>query len=939
MSEGKSVRAWRAAAFAAALLIITQTAHAGDQPLYAPSPDWIKIAPLPDTVGPEAGGGPVVIDVQQRIDGATVWNYSDTTVRLDTPEALSQSSSITLAWSPDKGDLIIHQLTIMRDGQAIDALAGDKKFTVLRREQQLEQRELTGILSATLAVEGLRVGDMLRLRVSATAADTALGGRAQLVHPLIAEPVRVQSAGYELSWRAADKTQWKVYADNVDPKPRRNGAFTELPLALPAPRQPEMPGDAPGRFQRMQLIEASTFADWADVSRVMAPLYATQGTLAANSALAAEVATIIAATDDPMRRTAMALQLVQDKVRFLAVGMDGGNYRPQSPDKTWDVRYGDCKAKTLLLLAMLHAMGITAEPVLAHVGLGDLVPSRVPSALAFNHVLVRATIGDDTLWLDGTGLGTRLADLRDTPALGHVLPVRAEGAELIRIALRPPARPTVELSMEADESTSIDLPSVIDLAMVVRGQLASLLTLAASQLPEKELRAGYEVMMQEFVGDAQYDMLTGTADVENGTVTLKGRGVFNTGWRLQDRRTERWLSRVPGLVEFEPDRARPAWADIPVATGEPDLMRYRMRVRLPDGGKGYAIEGDEQLDTQIAGRTIRRALTIADGIVTVDETLAASGTEIPAAAIASERDRVATTLSRSPRMIAPDDAVRRWNLDSAPSASQLDAIKAVYAKAVADADEDNITALESSFSFHRGIGDFKTAEAMLTRQLAILPSAEAYIDRANVRVERGDLAGALSDAEAARKLDPASVIANTTVALFTAELGDVSKATALLDERIALGGKTRYDYRLAKASMLGDFGSAEDAIAEFDALVVEKPGSPDLLNRRCWAKATRNVQIETALKDCTSALELSDSTAGILDSRALVWLRLDRAEDALRDLDAALLQAPGMTAGRFLRAIVNKRLGFSDQAAHDLAIARRMTPSLERSYARFGLKP
>ena len=139
--------------------------------------------------------------------------------------------------------------------------------------------------------------------------------------------------------------------------------------------------------------------------------------------------------------------------------------------------------------------------------------------------------------------------------------------------------------------------------------------------------------------------------------------------------------------------------------------------------------------------------------------------------------------------------------------------------------------------------------------------------------------------------------------------------------------------------MIGEFSDAQSALAELDALITEKPGSPELLNERCWVKATRNIQIDTALKDCTSAIELSDSTAAILDSRAVVWVRLGRNEDALRDLDAALLQSPGLGPSRFLRAIVYKRLGRLEQAAADLAIARRMSPSIERDYARFGLKP
>jgi predicted Zn-dependent protease len=161
----------------------------------------------------------------------------------------------------------------------------------------------------------------------------------------------------------------------------------------------------------------------------------------------------------------------------------------------------------------------------------------------------------------------------------------------------------------------------------------------------------------------------------------------------------------------------------------------------------------------------------------------------------------------------------------------------------------------------------------------------------------------------------------------------------MLDDRIALGGKTRDDYRVVKAALVGEYGDAQAAIDELDTLIATKPGNPAMLNQRCWIKATRNVALDTALKDCTSAMELSDSSAAILDSRALVWMRMGRDEDALRDLDAALLQVPAMGSSRFLRALVYKRTGRGADAAADLAIVRRMSPSTERDYARFGLKP
>ncbi|WP_163277054.1 hypothetical protein, partial [Klebsiella aerogenes] len=70
-------------------------------------------------------------------------------------------------------------------------------------------------------------------------------------------------------------------------------------------------------------------------------------------------------------------------------------------------------------------------------------------------VLVRATIGGKSLWLDGTGSGTRLADLDDTPPFRDVLPLRPGGAELMPLPMRAPARPIMETSLEFDQRAGL----------------------------------------------------------------------------------------------------------------------------------------------------------------------------------------------------------------------------------------------------------------------------------------------------------------------------------------------------------------------------------------------------------------------------------------------------------------------------------------------------
>ena len=919
----------------------SSTAWAGETPLYQPAPVWVTPAALPSALAQKDGASPIaLLNLQQRVEGDQLSIYVDTASRIASPELLGQMANITIPWAPDKGDLIIHELSILRGSETIDLLAKGQRFTVLRREQALEQRELTGILSATLAVEGLQVGDLLRMRMTTTSRDKALGGNVQSVMPLPATPFRIGQGQVRFTWPVKAAPAWKLLATGVVAKPVRKGDYAELSFSLPIAKQPEMPGDAPPRFQRPPLVELSTFASWTDVSKTFAPLYATDGTIAPTGSLADEVARIVAADASTLGRAQRALRLVQDKVRYLALGMDGGNYVPQAPERTWELRYGDCKAKTLLLLALLHAMKIEAEPTLAHIGLGDLVPERLPSAMAFNHVLVRANIGGETIWLDGTGSGTRLADIRDTPPWRTVLPVRVGGSELMAVATHANARPIIDLTVEADESDSTDVPSVFDAKVVIRGSLAAQIMLANAQFGEKERRQAIDMFLRNYLGEPQLSTASVIANAEDGTVTLTGRGVTTTRWYNDDRRRKRALTTVLYRFGFAPDRGRPAWVTVPVVATELSGTRFRLKLRLPDNGRGYTIDGEPNLNGEIAGFSVNRSVALTDGIVAVDERVEGNGLEVTAAQIAAARDAFATATARLPIIIAPLETRRRWDLGGTGSkgASQVVAAESIFTQAIAN-DPAEMTGYQSRASFRAGIGDRKGALADLSQAIKVEPSVELYLRRAGIAYELGDISSALADAQAARALDPSSADAIGRTAWYLAEKGELARGIALIDERIALGGTTKSEYQSAKANLIGEWGDAVTAIKLLDGLVADKPGTPSLLNARCWIKGIRNVMLDTALKDCTGAIELSENTIPMLDSRAMVWFRMGRFEDALRDIDTVLGSAPSIAQSRFLRGIVLSRLARNDEAAKELVTARRLDASIDRTNARYGIRP
>ena len=365
MRNMNGVAAWLGASAGLIALAHAGPAQAADKPLYQAIPAWVDAAPMDaavstDTTKPQQR----IYDSQIRVDHGQVWSYFDNAVRIDNPEMLARVGTVSATWSPDHGDLIVHSITILRGTQRIDALASGARFQVLRREAQLESLQLNGLLTATLLVEGLRVGDVLDVRMSVTLLDPALVGHGNAAARLVALPQGLGFGRARLLWRDDDKANLKTYLEGVTPEQTQKNGWHEALVRLPVVKQPDKAPQAPGRFTVPPLIELSDFADWADVSHTMEPLYRPDAPSAAikpGGDLDQEVAKIAAASTDPRRRVAMVLQLVQDKVRYFAVSMEGGNLIPQTPEQTWTLRYGDCKAKTLLILAILNKLGIEAD--------------------------------------------------------------------------------------------------------------------------------------------------------------------------------------------------------------------------------------------------------------------------------------------------------------------------------------------------------------------------------------------------------------------------------------------------------------------------------------------------------------------------------------------------------------------------------------------------
>jgi hypothetical protein len=581
-----------------------------DQVKRGPEPEWVRqseLAPVPDS--PAGAFFVRRQDVLVHLDDKGQQQYLGYRIKLLHPNAL-QLGNLSIAWNPQAGAPIVHTIKVHRDGEVIDALKAGT-FEILRREDQLEAASLDGVLTAVLRVADLRVGDELEFATTIRVDDPTLGtANAGLLTLAPSLPSGRYRLG--LSWVDGQKPQISLTED-LKAIARQSDRSIELQFDDP-PVMTEIK-DAPSRYQWQRVVQFSDHADWASISMRFAPLYVAASKISASSPISQEASRIAAAHTDPFERMQAALQLVQKDVRYIYVGLDGGNLTPATAEETWKRRYGDCKGKTALLLALLAALQIEAEPVLANnSGLDDGFDQRLPNPGLFDHVLVRARIGDQAFYLDGT-LPDVVAPATE-PFIPYrwVLPLRAEGASIEQLEWKPAKRPQDITLYEMDATDGFDVPAQIRSTTITRGLDGLREHAQYSPIAPAQLQAAFS---QQLVGGTwqSIDKVEWRYDkkAQASILTISGKGLVDWDKDGGDARS----TALPGGGFSPPDRRiRPAGQDqsLPFAN-TPGYSCHVTTLRLPKTALEKHWSFKSGFDTRIFGKNYYRVFGIGDGAI------------------------------------------------------------------------------------------------------------------------------------------------------------------------------------------------------------------------------------------------------------------------------------------------------------------------------------
>jgi hypothetical protein len=152
-------------------------------------------------------------------------------------------------------------------------------------------------------------------------------------------------------------------------------------------------------------------------------------------------------------------------VRYVAIALGIGGWKPHTPAFVAANKFGDCKDKSFLLRAILDTWGVPSYPVLVRTHARGPVEPRAPTFGQFDHMILAVPlppgVGEDLwtaedvpglgrlLFVDGTDFVGSPRSMRDDVQGTTALVVRGGSGTLVRLPAAPPSASRVDHDMSA----------------------------------------------------------------------------------------------------------------------------------------------------------------------------------------------------------------------------------------------------------------------------------------------------------------------------------------------------------------------------------------------------------------------------------------------------------------------------------------------------------
>ena len=524
---------------------------------------------------------------------------------------LEEGSKISVEFDPTDTEISFNYIRINRDGEVQDRLP-DSNISVLRQEQELDTDIIDGEMTALVVLDDVRKGDVI---------DYAVSGRVK--HKLwpgeyfrsfsLGWSVPVGASRFRLIWPEDKPLFIKNFLTGINPSVDQQEGQKIYSWLVTNPEPKPGEDGTPDWVPVWPSVELSTFEDWQEIQKWAEPYYDIDSEVPDH--FKQKIQSIKKSWRKPKDRMTEALRLVQDNIRYVGVEIGLGSHVPRAPMEVVQRGYGDCKDKSVLLVAVLDELGIKAWPALVSNNQGPALPDRLPSPYAFNHAIVKVKIGKDTFWLDPTWSyqGGR-GDTIDQPSYAYGLPIGGKRLGLEPMPIDSPEQATLDAHEEFTLNREEEPALGISVSAIYRSYSAdSERRNIAAQSIEDYQRSYLDYYNGFFDGVQIENPVTIEDDLDSNTVTV--RASFTLGKEAAEK------------LELWKEMKLSAWAvsgwfyELNQTNRRTDLLMpyllnrsHRITINMP----GYRPSGMGPVERKIEGGVYRRWFTPNNGKLQID---------------------------------------------------------------------------------------------------------------------------------------------------------------------------------------------------------------------------------------------------------------------------------------------------------------------------------
>jgi hypothetical protein len=361
-----------------------------------PRPAWTEAINYNYSKAPNTKSGFEYLLMDLQINVELQQAYSHYAIQLSNAQAVQDFSTIEIDYDPTFQSVWIHEIKVFRNNKYINKYIPGSFLALASTDRDVHIFD--GSITATSHLEDILPGDILEYSYTIIGFQPAMAGKYERSFSL-QYGIPLDKLNIKLLYSSKRKLDFKIFNEIPQVKQIKSSSGSYQTIKWHGVQIPSLITDQniPSWFNPFARVEVSEWQNWAEVVNWGIGLYK----LSANELEASrQQQENLTKGLDSLEAIVKLIKFVQNEIRYLGLEQGKFSFIPRPPSTVMATKRGDCKEKSLLLIALLRNFGVEAYPILVNTSIGKILDITLPGPFNFDHCIVGVNFNGKQYFVD-----------------------------------------------------------------------------------------------------------------------------------------------------------------------------------------------------------------------------------------------------------------------------------------------------------------------------------------------------------------------------------------------------------------------------------------------------------------------------------------------------------------------------------------------------------